>query len=102
LVEATTEGALLVLDGRCRYANPTLLQMLEYSAHQLELMDLSDVLPRHEANATAWARIERLSGERSESPERPNSPAPLEPGGPEGFEGILRRADGHRVGWVMA
>ena len=28
LVEATTEGTLLVLDGRCRYANPILLEML--------------------------------------------------------------------------
>ena len=28
LIEATTEGTLLVLDERCRYANPTFLSML--------------------------------------------------------------------------
>ena len=32
LVEATTEGTLLVLDDRCRYANPTFLSMLGYTA----------------------------------------------------------------------
>jgi len=87
LVEATTEGALLALDGRCRYANPTLLQMLGYTARQLELMDLSDVLPQEEANAAAWARIEQPAGET---------------GGSEGFEGVLQRADGRRIECVMA
>lgn len=87
LVEATTEGALLALDGRCRYANPTMLQMLGYTARQLELMDLSDVLPREEANAAAWARMEQPGAET---------------GGSEGFEGMLLRADGRRVECVMA
>ena len=31
LVEATTEGTLLVIDGRLRYANPTFLELLGYT-----------------------------------------------------------------------
>ena len=46
LVEATTEGTLLVLDDRCRYANPTFLSMLGYTARQLEFLELADLLPR--------------------------------------------------------
>ncbi len=87
LVEATTEGALLVLDGRCRYANPVLLGMLGYTMRQLELMDLSDILPPDAGNEAAWARIRPPSGE---------------PGGSEGFEGVLQRSDGERIECVMA
>ncbi|HEY9074964.1 MAG TPA: DUF294 nucleotidyltransferase-like domain-containing protein [Anaerolineaceae bacterium] len=56
LVEATTEGTLLILAGRCRYANPILLQMLGYSPRQLELLSLSDVLPP-EGNQAAWQQV---------------------------------------------
>ncbi|MGD9495136.1 MAG: DUF294 nucleotidyltransferase-like domain-containing protein [Armatimonadota bacterium] len=79
LVEATTEGTLLVVDRRCRYANPTLLGMLGASEQELELLDLEDVLPRGQQNAAAWEAIERLG-------------AGQEPSG--GFEGVLRRRDG--------
>ena len=87
LVEATTEGALLVLDGRCRYANPVLLGMLGYSMRQLELMDLSDVLPLDSGNEATWARIRSSSAE---------------PGSAQGFEGMLQRSDGQRIECVMA
>lgn len=89
LVEATTEGALLVLDGHCRYANPTLLQMLGYSTRQLELLDLTDVLPHEPANETGWVRVQRaMAGDT------------VGMGG--GFEGVVKRADGRRVDCVMA
>ncbi len=87
LVEATTEGTLLVLDGRCRYANPILLEMLGYSEHEIELLDPSDIIPAGGGNATAWEHMERLA--RGE-----------EPAG--GFEGLLRRRDGSLVDCVLA
>jgi PAS domain S-box-containing protein len=87
LVEAATEGTLLVLDGRCRYANPTLLQLLGYRMTQLELLDLEDLLPQGKDNAAAWADIERLAGEAFE---------------PVSLEGVLRRADGRPVECVLA
>ena len=57
LVEATTEGTLLVLDDRCRYANPTFLSMLGYTARQLEFLELADLLPREPDNAAIWERL---------------------------------------------
>ena len=87
LVEATTEGALLVLEGRCRYGNPPLLEMLGYSPQELELLDVSDVLPAGEENEAAHALIGRLlPGE----------------GTAGGFEGTLRRRDGSRIRCVLA
>jgi PAS domain S-box-containing protein len=65
LVEATTEGTLLVLDDRCRYANPTFLGMLGYTARQLEFLELIDLLPREPDNAAIWERFQGLNGEAS-------------------------------------
>lgn len=62
LVEAATEGTLLVTDGRCRYANPHLLALLGYSAAELELLGLPEVLPPGEANTHVWQRVEALKG----------------------------------------
>ncbi len=87
LVEATTEGALLVTEGRCRYANPTFLHMTGYTTPQLDFLELADLLPRREDNATVWAHIEQGAGEVA---------------GLGGFEGVLQRADGSRVECVLA
>jgi PAS domain S-box-containing protein len=54
LVEAATEGMLLVLEDRCRYANPTLLNLLGYAAQQLEFLELADVLPKRGDNLALW------------------------------------------------
>ncbi|MFI5380103.1 MAG: DUF294 nucleotidyltransferase-like domain-containing protein [Tepidisphaerales bacterium] len=87
LVEAATEGTLLVLDGRCRYANPILLEMLGYSEHELELLDPADLIPSGPDNAAAWDSLKRLqNGE--------------EPAG--AVEGVLRRRDGSLVDCVLA
>ncbi len=58
LVEATTEGTLLIIDGRLRYANPTFLQLLGYNARQLEFLDLADILPRGDGDDDLWAALE--------------------------------------------
>jgi PAS domain S-box-containing protein len=79
LVEATTEGTLLVLEGRCRYANPVMLALLGYSARELSLLDLSDICPPREGNGRFWEGVDHLArGEES----------------PEPLEGALRRRDG--------
>ncbi len=81
LIEATTEGTLLVLDGRCRYGNPTLQHMTGYSAERLELLELSDLLPREPVNEEVWEHIASLTEGA---------------GGSKSFEAVLERADGER------
>jgi PAS domain S-box-containing protein len=87
LVEATTEGTLLVIDGRCRYANPTFLRMLGYTARQLELLDLADLLPRTPDNRDLWQSLE------------PGDGADAALG--EAREGCLQRSDGSTLECVL-
>lgn len=87
LVEATTEGTLLVLEGRCRYANPTMLRLLGCSEGELQLLELAEVLPRDEANTAAWENIARAMGGEETT---------------QAFEGVLVRRDGGRVECVLA
>ena len=54
LVEAATEGTLLVVDRRCRYANPALLRRLGYAGHEIELLELADLMPARPGNERAW------------------------------------------------
>jgi PAS domain S-box-containing protein len=86
LIEATTEGTLLVLDGRCRYGNPTMLHMTGYSAERLELLELPDLLPREPVNQEVWAHIENLKGGA---------------GGAKSFEAELERADGEKIECIV-
>jgi PAS domain S-box-containing protein len=85
LVEATNEGTLLVLDDRCRYANPTLLNMLGYTARQFEFLELIDLLPREADNLALWERL-------------PNGD-PLTPGVTQA--GYLKRSDGRLIDCVL-
>jgi PAS domain S-box-containing protein len=87
LLEAATEGTLLILDGRCRYANPYLLSLLGYSASELELLDLTEVLPAEGVNTEVWKRLERLKT-HGESPT-------------QDLAGELRRRDGGRTLCVL-
>ncbi len=91
LVEATTEGTLLIVDGRCRYANPTFLGMTGHTAQQLEFLDLSDLLPQEDENAAFWERFECLDSQ--DGPHLPDGKA---------FEGFLRRADGRLLACLLA
>lgn len=60
LVEAATEGTLLVLDGRLRYANPVLLRLLDLSSAELGLYGLEDVLPTGAGNEKIRAAVARV------------------------------------------
>lgn len=53
LVEASTEGAILLVDGRCRYANPVALKLLGRSTQHIQLLHLDDILPPSQTNAPA-------------------------------------------------
>lgn len=87
LIEATTEGTLLVLDNHIRYSNPKFLAMVGYSANQLEFLDLPDIIPPEDSNASILRRIhgnlvdERYSG--------------------EAVEGCLKRKDGSLLECIL-
>lgn len=88
LVEATTEGTLLILDERCRYANPTFLGMTGYTSRQLEFLELADLLPRESGNQPVWQRLERTTAGQTVDGEV--------------FEGVLKRVDGQLLECVLA
>lgn len=59
LVESATSGTLLVLNGRCTYANTTLLEMLGYTAAELAFLDLQDIVLL-DAEGAAAERLHRI------------------------------------------
>jgi PAS domain S-box-containing protein len=87
LIEATTEGTLLVLDGRCRYANPTFLTMTGYTTQQLEFLDLADLLPQESNNQAFWQHYDRMASEQT-----------LEEGA---VEGVIKHANGHLLECIL-
>jgi signal-transduction protein with cAMP-binding, CBS, and nucleotidyltransferase domain/predicted metal-dependent phosphoesterase TrpH/PAS domain-containing protein len=87
LVEAATEGTLLAVEGRCRYANPTLLRRLGYDGSEIELLELADILPHLPGNARAWDALEELRS----GVERPDS-----------IEAVLRGRDNRLLDCLLA
>ncbi len=86
LVEATTEGTLLIIDDHCRYANQTFLSMSGYTEEQLGFLGLSDLLHPAE-NTMLWQKYDSM----------------IETGSGEGeaIEGVLSRADGESIICVL-
>lgn len=87
LAEATSEGMLLILDSRCRYANTTFVEMTGHSARQMEFVELEDLLPRLTENQPIWKRFESAQEER----------AP----GVDASKGFLQHADGNLVECIL-
>ncbi len=86
LVEATTEGTLLVMHGRPRYANHIFLKMLGCTQRELEFLDLSDLFPDIKDNERARASVNRLlRGDESV----------------EGFDATMKRRDGTLIECVL-
>lgn len=78
LSEAATEGALFVYNGRCRYANAVMYELLGCAQDRIELLDLYDVFPDIEGNKK-W--LEYLTeNQRHEDPDLIN--------------GVIRRCNG--------
>ncbi len=69
LVEASTEGMVMVAAGTCLYANKVFLDMVGYLEAELSLLALSDLLAPAEDDAAGLAVfIAALSSEGSEAP----------------------------------
>jgi len=83
LVETASEGTLLLLDGKCAFANRAMLKLVGYTVEELQLLDWHDMLPggRPEDHATVRYLTDMLAGR----------PAPLE------HLGQLRRKNGEIV-----
>lgn len=81
LVEASTEGTLMVLDGRCAYSNPVMQEMLGHDAESVARLSLLDLLPDREEDPARRFFQDVLEGR----------PAPSQ------FEAQLRHEDGHLV-----
>lgn len=87
LVNATSEGMLLILDGRFRYANPTFVELIGHPAQQLEFFELEDLLPHLAENQPIWTRFE---SDRSR-----------QPSGVDACKGFLQHANGSLVECVL-
>lgn len=87
LVETAHEGTLMLIDGKCSYANRAILDMLAYSLEEMALLDVQDILPdaRPEENATVQHVMDMLAGR----------PAPVR------YDGQLRRKNGDLVNAVL-
>lgn len=86
LSEAATEGALFVYDGRCRYANTVMYELLGSASDTIELLDINDIFPDIKANKE-WRN--RLS----------------EPGNNESslmVNGVLKRCDGEYLNCTLS
>ncbi len=90
LVETATEGTLLILNGRCAFANPTFLRMTGYSPSEFTLLDLDDFFPNSAGLFAGETTKNRSALEQ----------APAEETG--GIETTLMRKDGTSLEVVLA
>ncbi len=63
LVESSTSGTLLLLDGRCAYANRMLLERLGYTAAELAFLDLHDIVIADDQEAADSLELIAQGGE---------------------------------------
>jgi PAS domain S-box-containing protein len=85
LVEASTEGTLMVLDGLCAYSNPTLQDMIGRTGDQIAGLDLRELLPTEHDDPARLYLLNVIEGQ----------PAPAQ------FEGRLRHRDGHMIAVLL-
>ena len=64
VIETMTEGTLLVIDNRCRYANSTFINMIGYSESQLPFLDLEDILPMSPENQGIWENVTQTDAKK--------------------------------------
>jgi len=68
LVESSASGTLLLIDGRCTYANSTVLDMLGYTATELAFLDLDDIIAAQDSRDSR-EHLERIAaGEEVPAP----------------------------------
>lgn len=88
LVEATTEGTLMILEGTCAYSNKTMVDMLGYESEVLAELGVAQLLiVGNDADREAWSHMQALlRGDAA----------------PAQFEARLRGADGSPVEVLLA
>jgi len=88
LVSATTEGTLMVLDGRCTYSNRTMAEMLGYSEGELANLDFTELFTADNGTGEAALRNIKAISEGLPAPAR--------------FEAWMLHKDGARLNVVLA
>jgi PAS domain S-box-containing protein len=68
LVESVSEGTLMILEGRPTFANPKMLDMLDYREDELGLLDLADIFPDDTAAAEGGQSLARALHQGIEIP----------------------------------
>jgi len=88
LVEATTEGTLMILEGKCAYSNKTMVDMLGYESEALAELEVAQLLMvENDADREAWSHMQALlRGDAA----------------PAQFEARLRGTDGSPVDVLLA
>ncbi len=56
LVEASKEGTLMILEGRCVFANQTFLNLMGYSEEEWALVELDEAFSLREGTMSRWAQ----------------------------------------------
>ncbi len=87
VIETMTEGTLLVIDNRCRYANSTFINMIGYSDSQLPFLDLEDILPRSPENQDIWENVAQIDVKKNTLD--------------KAVDGILRNKEGQFVDCIL-
>jgi PAS domain S-box-containing protein len=88
LVEAATEGTLLLSDDVCTFANPTMCEMLGYEPEEIEALDAKELLPPEGPERDGVLQYFRAVSE--------GQPAPVQ------FDAQLRRKDGELLDVLLS
>lgn len=91
MVEATTEGTMMVLEGKYIYSNQPIRNMLGYSAEEFEKLGLYDILTDEMENDKGYGLFKGIMTGVAEQT------APSEAGGATPFEVVLKRKDNKTV-----
>ncbi|MBN2081096.1 cache domain-containing protein [bacterium] len=88
LVAATTEGTLIVLDGRCSFSNRTMDEMLGYDEGEVAQLDIADLFESAASSPDgALANILAIADGQT---------------APARFEGWFKTKDGNRINVLLA
>jgi len=103
LVEATTEGTLMVLDGRCAYSNATMAETLGYTEEELSQMDYRNLFPPKTVDSEGPHKIIKATMDGEHPPDDQFESYMVRKGG-ERFRAlcsITRIALGGRTGFIL-
>lgn len=70
LVEAGTDGTIMVIEGKCTYSNGTAQDLLGYTAEEFSLLDVFDLFPANDGDEEEGSDRVRALLEGEETPEQ--------------------------------